>query len=725
MKNKFILLILGTFILVSVLGVGSSLAIGQISAEDETTDGATVSGYASFVSSEYDRVYLGLQYKKSSSSTWLFYSGSFRWVTPISGLQYITMTGLDDNTNYDWRFVVTEYEIDDLGYSMFQAAPYYYTFTTLSSYIPHQVDTLIPQNIGTNTVRLRGEIDLMGDNSFLVATFAYRVQGGSWIFLDDTNQYEETVHNVGIFYYDLSGLTSGTNYDYEAFAYSTAGGWEDGGVVSFSTLSNPTVVKPTVTLSSASLVDENSAVLNANLGSLGDYTEVDLQFFYKKNGIVGAIAPISASVQTKTNTGSYTYTLTGLSDGITYEYDVGYYDEEENQYILTYSPVTFTTTEIIPEWLNTTKQNLTSAQVFNESISGLESGTSYTFRACYEIDTGFYCNDTLTFTTSTLSPPSVTTLDATSIINNQVVLNGQLTSLGDFTPVSVGFSVDYGSGSVSIPYNADLTSTGTFSYTLTGLTPETTYSYKAVAYSVGDYLVEGSPVQFTTSATALFPPVEINPISNYNMNFSDTLSINVNDYYDYYDDVVFNIEGYDILEGDYITFLDDNNTLVVSMELNNLLNNFILSITSFEVEKNYTVDYTVTNSQGNKTGTFDLKIIEGVETGENGTNVTDGDSLVNTFLDWVIGLFPDSESMTSTQKITFVIIFLLVVTVICLALTITITKTISVGMIYFIMIVNLLFFFFFITLGYVPIGFLIALALGLGIIGFFKVRGGM
>ncbi|MDO8578463.1 MAG: hypothetical protein Q7R50_04715, partial [Dehalococcoidales bacterium] len=106
---------------------------------------------------------------------------------------------------------------------------------------------------------------------------------------------------------------------------------------------------------------------------------------------------------------------------------------------------------------------------------------------------------------STVTPPSVTTNAANSITTGGATLNGNLSSLG--TASSVGVSFQYGTttsyGSTT-PVQTK-TTTGTFNSVLSGLTPGTTYHYRAVA--TGDGTSYGLDQTFTTaSSTTSSPP---------------------------------------------------------------------------------------------------------------------------------------------------------------------------------------------------------------------------
>ena len=97
------------------------------------------------------------------------------------------------------------------------------------------------------------------------------------------------------------------------------------------------------------------------------------------------------------------------------------------------------------------------------------------------------------------SAPSVTTNDASNVTANSATLNGNLTSLGSASSVTVSFVWGTTSGG---PYPSEttgqaMTSSGTFSFDLSGLTQGTTYYLEAKA--VGNKTVYGAEKSFATS----------------------------------------------------------------------------------------------------------------------------------------------------------------------------------------------------------------------------------
>ncbi len=102
--------------------------------------------------------------------------------------------------------------------------------------------------------------------------------------------------------------------------------------------------------------------------------------------------------------------------------------------------------------------------------------------------------------TGSTTPPTVTTNVATNITPTGARLNGNLTSLGTATSVSV--SLQWGTSPGVYPNTTTaqvMYTTGTFYFDLTGLTPGTTYYFMAEA--VGKGTAYGAEQSFTTSVT--------------------------------------------------------------------------------------------------------------------------------------------------------------------------------------------------------------------------------
>jgi len=148
----------------------------------------------------------------------------------------------------------------------------------------------------------------------------------------------------------------------------------------------------------------------------------------------------------------------------------------------------------------TAPQTMTGTGAFSADITGLSPATTYHCRA-KAVGDGTAYGDDMTFTATTATTaPSVTTGDASSITTSSARLNGDLTSLGIASSVQTCFewgpTTSYGQKTTL----QTMTGTGTFTASISGLTPETTYYLRAKA--VGDGTSYGAERSFTTARKA-------------------------------------------------------------------------------------------------------------------------------------------------------------------------------------------------------------------------------
>ncbi len=129
-------------------------------------------------------------------------------------------------------------------------------------------------------------------------------------------------------------------------------------------------------------------------------------------------------------------------------------------------------------------------------INGVDTGQTHPFQS----DEMTRLDLSVTITTATA--PTVTTNTATLLTSTSAVLNGNLLNLGTASSVTVSFEwgTTTGYGSETTPQA--MSSTGSFSTTLSGLTPATTYHFRAKVVNNND-TAYGSDTSFTTTtATA-------------------------------------------------------------------------------------------------------------------------------------------------------------------------------------------------------------------------------
>jgi hypothetical protein len=147
--------------------------------------------------------------------------------------------------------------------------------------------------------------------------------------------------------------------------------------------------------------------------------------------------------------------------------------------------------------------SLNVGNVLTYNVTGLSASTTYYYRVrankASVTGQGGYSNTTTTATSAAPVAPTVTTTTATSITSTTASSGGTVTSNGGSAITAEG--VAYGTSTAPTTGTSDGTATP-FTSSLTGLTPGTTYYYRAYATnSVGTSY--GTEMSFTTSA----PPV--------------------------------------------------------------------------------------------------------------------------------------------------------------------------------------------------------------------------
>jgi hypothetical protein len=166
---------------------------------------------------------------------------------------------------------------------------------------------------------------------------------------------------------------------------------------------------------------------------------------------------------------------------------------------VTVSGIVWSTTSTPTIALTTKTTNGAATGTYTSNITGLTPGTLYYVRSYATNSVGTNYGAQTNFTT--LNTPTISaTASATSITSSSASVGGTITSDGGSTVTTRG--VVYGTSSLSSTFNVTTgTGTGTYTSSLTGLTPATTYYVRSFATnSVGT--VYGTETSFTTNATA-------------------------------------------------------------------------------------------------------------------------------------------------------------------------------------------------------------------------------
>ena len=167
----------------------------------------------------------------------------------------------------------------------------------------------------------------------------------------------------------------------------------------------------------------------------------------------------------------------------------------------------------IPTTLNTCNNNQAWSFPYSSMTCTLTapdvSSTTIYYARCRLYDGTSYSPTTAgtSYSVSTLAPiitaPTVVTNSATNIEQTQATLNGNLTDMGGDSSCDVWF--EWGTSSGSYSYSTApvaKTSTGKFSKTISGLTAQTTYYFRAAAQN-SEGISYGSELSFPTPATPI------------------------------------------------------------------------------------------------------------------------------------------------------------------------------------------------------------------------------
>ena len=443
------------------------------------------------------------------------------WADP--GVWTSVMTGLSLNTFYYSRAYATNSVGTGYGLSS--------TFRTQVGTVP-TVTTPTSTSIAGTTATLGANVTSLGNPASISARgVCYATTANP-----TTPCVAEGSTTTGVFTKGVTGLTVGTTYYYRGYATNLAGtAYSADGT--FTTLIIPTVTSPTSTS-----VTDTTAILGANVTSLGIPASIT-----KRGTCVGTSStPRSNCVdEGGTTTGVFTQARTGLTASTLYYY--AGYAKNSTGYGYT-ADGTFTTdgTPAVPTVTTPTSSSVTSTSVtlganvtslgtpasitergtcystsptprsncaveggtttgvFTHSRSSLTPGTLYYYAGYAKNSTGYGYTTDGTFTTNATTPTLTTTTPATSITTTTAVGSGNISSNGGATVTVSGLVWD-----TSINPTIALSTKTTDGWAIggpwtsinpmTGLTAGTLYHYRAYATNSAGTSY-GADVTFTTTA---------------------------------------------------------------------------------------------------------------------------------------------------------------------------------------------------------------------------------
>lgn len=347
---------------------------------------------------------------------------------------------------------------------------------------------------------------------------------------------------IGPFTSSLTGLTPGTTYYVRAYATNSAGtGY--GSQVTFTT---GAVVGATVTTAAVTSITTSSAVSGGTITNDGG-AQVTARGICWSTSVNPTVADNKTS--DGTGTGTFTSNLTGLSpnttyyvrayatnsSGTVYGNQVSFTTEQIKLATVTTAAVTSITSssavsggEVISDgggsvtargicWGTTpgptTGNNKTTDGAgtgnFVSNITGLEPGKTYYVRAYAVNNAGTAYGNEVSFSTPVVLA-TVSTAPVTGITTNSAVSGGNVTSDGGFSITARGVCWSTGADpTISDSHTSDGVGTGSFSSSLTGLNPNTTYYLRAYAVNSAG-TAYGAVISFTTQQVTTVTDVDGN-----------------------------------------------------------------------------------------------------------------------------------------------------------------------------------------------------------------------
>jgi parallel beta-helix repeat protein len=473
---------------------------------------------------DYSSGNVSFAYKKASDVDWIHTD----WVAKAgSGTYTEPLSGLTSDTAYEFKA--------QLKYDSTEIEGKVEPFTTAK--VPPEVTTGDATDITTSSATVNGTLVSPGDYASVSLSFVWgpNSEADPADYPNKTAATPASLAASGNFSAALSGLTSDTPYYYRSKATGsiTVYGEEQ----TFTTEKIP----PVVTTDTATDITTDSADLNMTY-DFKDYGSGEVRFAYKQNT---EIDWTYTDWIAKSASGTYAETVNGLTSNTLYNFKAQLkYDSTEIEGAVepfttakvppevTTGPATDITTSSAtvngtlvslgdyasfslsfvwgpdaktdpadyPNETAATPASLAASGNFSAALSGLNSDTTYYYRAKVTGETTVY-GEEQSFATEKI-PPSVTTGTATDITDMTVTLHGNLDRLGDYSSANVSFVGGMESEVDPANYPAEsppvsMTSTGAFSVNVTDLYPNTLYYYRA-RVETDNITLYGEEKTFTT-----------------------------------------------------------------------------------------------------------------------------------------------------------------------------------------------------------------------------------
>lgn len=156
----------------------------------------------------------------------------------------------------------------------------------------------------------------------------------------------------------------------------------------------------------------------------------------------------------------------------------------------------------------------TGAGEFSVSITGLSANTTYYIKAYAINSQGTAYGDEVNFKTDDIGKPTVTTNNVTNITQTTATCGGNVTADGGSTVTARGVCWSTSQNpTVNGNHTSNGTGTGSFTSSITGLSPNTTYYVRAYATNSAG-TAYGTQRTFTTLSQIYVPTVTTNSVTN-------------------------------------------------------------------------------------------------------------------------------------------------------------------------------------------------------------------
>lgn len=215
------------------------------------------------------------------------------------------ITGLSASTMY----YVRAYAINSEGVA-YSAQKYFTTSSGGGNATTPTVTTSTPSNITTNSATCGGNVTSDGGANVTARGVCWSTSQNPTI----SGSHTTDGTGMGTFTSSITGLAENTTYYVRAYATNSKG-TSYGSSFSFTTLSGSTATTPTVTTSAPSGITTNSATCGGNVTSDGGATVTQRGVCYSTSQNP---TTSNSTVANGSGTGSFTCSLTGLSQNTTY-----------------------------------------------------------------------------------------------------------------------------------------------------------------------------------------------------------------------------------------------------------------------------------------------------------------------------------------------------------------------------------------------------------------------